>query len=84
MNIQQPPRAGINLDRMLYLVVSDHKDGPVIWEVSLSDMDLATVAKDIKSGQYRDVLAVLEINPVERICREVTRDFQSLIDRNPD
>jgi hypothetical protein len=65
----------MNLDRMMYLVISDHKDGPIIWEIQLHRMDRATVARDLRHGQYEDVLAVLEINPVEGICREVTNEF---------
>jgi hypothetical protein len=68
----------MTLDRMLFLVVSDHESGPIIWEVELSQMDRATVAKDIRDGQYADVLHVIEFNPVEHICREVTREFEGL------
>lgn len=70
-------------DRMLYLVVSAHRDGPIIWEVQLDRMARKTVAEDIGHGQYDEVLAVIELNPVEQICREVTDDheFRTAIDR---
>lgn len=65
----------MNLDRMMYLVISDHKDGPIIWEVQLHRMDRLIVFGDIGHGQYGDVLHVLEINPVEGTCRDVSEDF---------
>lgn len=68
----------MTLDRMMYLVVSDHHDGPIIWEVQLVRMDRAIVTKDIRDGQYGDVLHVIEMNPVEHICREVTPEFEGL------
>jgi hypothetical protein len=76
----------LNLDRMLYLVISDHKDGPIIWEIQLHRMDLVQVTKDIMHGQYDgEVLAVIEMNPEEGICREVTSDFETLLpDRDAD
>ena len=38
------------------------------------------VAKDIGDCQYTDVLAVIEFNPKEFTCREVTHDYQAIID----
>lgn len=73
----------MTLDRMMYLVISD-LDGPIILEVELHRMSFSEVMKDIREGQYRDVLAVLEINPVEGICKEVTHEFREVIDRRPD
>jgi hypothetical protein len=70
----------VTLDRMLYLVISDHRDGPIIYEVEVSRMSMATVCKDIRDGQYDKVLHVIEFNPVERICRDATHEFRSVID----
>jgi hypothetical protein len=73
----------VKLDLMLYLVISQlsSSDGPIILEIELSRMGLADVLRDIRDGQYSTVLAVLELNPVEGICREVTYDFKDVIDR---
>ena len=74
----------MTLDRMFYLVVSDHaKAGPLIFEVELSRMDRASVLTDISHGQYGAVLHILEFNPVEHICQEVTydREFREAVDR---
>jgi len=65
---------------MIYLVVSDHPTGPLIHETSLADTDRKTVAKDIADDQYGEIISVLELNPVEGICREVTDEFQKAID----
>ena len=67
------------IDRMIYLVVSDHPTGPLIHETSLADTDRKTVAKDIADDQFGPVISVLEINPAEKICREVTDEFQQAI-----
>jgi len=70
----------LKLDREFTLVICDHKDGPYIPEVS--DLDrtrAAMVVKDIADCQYTDVLAVIEFNPVERTCREVTHEYAETI-----
>jgi len=70
----------VKLDRDRYLVISD-LDGPVILEVDDIDrMDVVSVTKDILTGQYGDVIAVIQWNPNENICRDVTHDFQAAID----
>ncbi|MET3995001.1 hypothetical protein ABID65_006667 [Bradyrhizobium sp. S3.9.2] len=70
----------MKLDRMLYLVISDHcghhHRGPIIYEIEPDNMDRSSVAEDISHGQYGRVLHVIELNPAEGICREVTNDFQ--------
>jgi hypothetical protein len=73
-------------DRMLYLVVVEHPTGLLIPETSISDMDRNTVEKDIADGQYDlgDVVAVIELNPTEGICRECTDEFRQSIDRSTD
>jgi hypothetical protein len=74
----------MTLDRMLYIVISAHKDGPYVSETDVSRMDLVNVTKDIVAGQYGTVLHVLEINPVEHICNEVTHDFREIIEKPAD
>jgi hypothetical protein len=67
----------INLDHMSYLVIRDHRDGALLPERMLADTDRATTIKDIASGQFGEVLEVVEWNPVERICRVVTADVMA-------
>lgn len=71
----------INLDRMIYLVISDYNDGdgPFVREAELSRTDFVTVCKGIRDGQYENLVAVIELNPVEHTCREVTSDIETLI-----
>lgn len=70
----------MTLDQTMYLVINEHKDGPIIWEIQLARMGLSTVAKDLRDGQYQSpVLAVIEINPSLHICRDVTHEFDPLL-----
>ena len=38
-------------------------------------MDRATTLRHITEGQFEGLTQVIEINPVECICRDVTEDF---------
>ena len=62
-------------DRMIYLVTTYSKDGNYLVERRLSDLDRKTTIKDIASGEIEDLVQVLECNPVEGICRDVTTDI---------
>ncbi len=62
-------------DRMIYLVTAASKDGDYLVERHTSDLDRATTIKDIASGEIEDLVQVLECNPVEGICRDVTTDI---------
>jgi hypothetical protein len=67
------PRKNIIEDHMVYFVLC----GPGTWlpERKLSDMDRATTVRDIATGQFEGVVQVLECNPVEGICNDVTADM---------
>ena len=81
---------GMTLDRMLYLVISDHVSprwsGPLVYEVELERMTRARVIEDLRHGQYGDAAVILELNPSEYICREVTDEpeFREALSREPD
>lgn len=62
-------------DQMIYLVIGTDKDDAYLPERKLSDLDRATVIKDIADGQYEGLIQVIECNPVEGICRDVTEDI---------
>jgi len=71
----------LRLDRDFVIVICDHKDGPFIPEVQdLGRACAAMVAKDIADCQYTDVLAVIEFNPKEFTAREVTHDYEAIIE----
>jgi hypothetical protein len=69
---------------MFYLVVSSHHEGPIVWEIQLHRMDRGTVTEDLINKQYDEVLAVIEFNPVERLCRDCTDEFREIVDRPAD
>lgn len=62
-------------DRMIYVVVSARSDGAILPERNVCDLDRATTIKDIADGQFGEVDQVLELNPVEGTCRDVTGDI---------
>jgi len=64
-------------DRMIYFVLCDFgpKLGKAYVERDPADMDRATTIKDIQSGQFAEIVQILECNPVEHICSDVTEDF---------
>lgn len=62
-------------DQMIYLLVAADKGGAYLPERKLSDLDRATTVKDIAAGQYEDLIQVIELNPVEGTCRDVTEDI---------
>ncbi len=59
-------------DQMAYIIVCAHKDGAYLPERNVSDLDRKTLVKDIAEGQHTDMIQVLEINPVEKLCSDVT------------
>jgi len=62
-------------DRMSYLVTVAHPRGDYLSERALSDLDRTTTVKDIADGQFTNVLQVIEFNPAEGICHDVTEDI---------
>lgn len=62
-------------DHMAYIVLVAHQSGEYLPERNLSDLDRATTVKDIAAGQYEDLTQVIECNPAEGICRDVTEDI---------
>ena len=77
-----------NPDRMLHLVQCRYRDGLFWAEREAAHIDRSTTIDHIRSGNLSDVVTVLECNPVEGTCRDVTDDIlvaveQSRIERNP-
>lgn len=71
-------------DRMIYLVLCSHKDGAFLPERAAADLDRATTVKDIADGQFDNVIQVLECNPVEGTCRDVTDEILAAAGRSED
>jgi hypothetical protein len=62
-------------DHMIYLVTVAHPGGAYMPERDVADLDRKTTVQDIATGQFEDVLQVIECNPVEKICHDVTEDI---------
>ena len=62
-------------DHMAYIVLVAHRSGEYLPEQNVSSLDRATVVKDVADGQYEDLIQVIELNPVEGTCRDVTEDI---------
>jgi hypothetical protein len=62
-------------DQMTYIVICASESGPYVRERDVSDMGRKTTVADIASGQIEDVVQVLECNPVEHLCSDVTKDI---------
>lgn len=68
-------------DVMIYMVLADFGRGGTAWvERSVNDADRKTTIADIASGQWGDVVKILECNPVENICNDVTEELLAAAD----
>jgi hypothetical protein len=60
-------------ERMLYFVMADYGDaGHAFVETDIARNSLRQVIVDIATGEIRRPVQILECNPVERICNDVT------------
>lgn len=65
----------INNDRQIFFVLCDFGRHGLEWVVrDPANMSRRETIIDIQSGELRDVIQVLECNPVEGICHDVTED----------
>jgi len=62
-------------DQMTYIAVCNSKTGNYVRERDVADTDRRTTVADIASGEIEDVVQILELNPVEGTCRDVTEDI---------
>lgn len=62
-------------DRMVYVVIVAHKSGDFLPEQNVSEMDRKTVVQKIAECHFEELVQVLECNPVEHICDDVTKDL---------
>ncbi len=64
------------INQTLYFIESDFgRHGRAFIEIDRDRNSRQSVIDDIVSGCYRDVLTVLEVNPVEGRCRDVTEEI---------
>lgn len=71
----------LKFNRPIYLVVVNYpgEDSLYITETALDDTDIVTVCKDLRDKQFDRPCAVIEIDLINRTCREATHDFKDLI-----
>jgi hypothetical protein len=64
----------LNLDVSLFSVICELGNCLYVPETDLQDMRLHQIIDDINTGQIENVRAVLEFNPAEGWCNDVTAD----------
>ncbi|MCK7613624.1 hypothetical protein [Roseibium sediminicola] len=64
----------LNLDRSFYSVISDLGKCLYTPEMELDEMSLPQIIRDLRAGQLENVRAILEFNPAEGWCNDVTGD----------
>lgn len=65
----------MNNDRMIYFVCCAFHTGPAWAERPPHGMSRRETIIDIQSGELPDVIQVIECNPCEGICHDVTEDM---------
>ncbi len=63
-----------NLDASFFSVVCELRGALFVPETDLQDMTLKRIVEDVRSGQFENVRAVMEFNPAEGWCNDVTED----------
>jgi hypothetical protein len=69
------------LDRDIYLVLEDFRDGAAWVETDEGETDISTVIGDLLTGQYDQPLRVVVFNAAERCSRDATKDIAEEFDR---
>jgi hypothetical protein len=65
-----------SIDQTLYFIECDFgKLGRSFVEIDRDRNTRASVIEDIAAGEHRDVVTVLQLNPVEGHCRDVTTEI---------
>ena len=66
-----------NLDTSIFSVICELDKCLYTPEFELADMRKQILVNDIRNGQYEQVKAVLEFNPAEGWCNDITEDVLS-------
>ncbi|MBO6893864.1 MAG: hypothetical protein JJ866_18135 [Roseibium sp.] len=69
----------LNLDVSLFSVVCELGNCLYVPETDLDDMQLDQIIDDIGKGQLENVRAVLEFNPAEGWCNDITADVLAAV-----
>lgn len=64
------------INQTLYFIECDFgRNGRAFVEIDRDRNSRSAIIEDIGAGEYRDVLTVLEANPVSGACRDVTDEI---------
>lgn len=69
--------ATINPDIMIYFVLCRYRAGLAWAERDPANMSRRDTIADIMTGDLENVVTILECNPVEHVCSDVTEDILS-------
>lgn len=67
----------INPDTMIYFCLVRYKSGLQWAERDPANMSRRDTIADIMTGDLKNVVTILECNPVEHLCSDVTEDILS-------
>ena len=65
---------GLNYDTSFFSIICELNGAFYTPEFDLADMRMPQVIQDLRSGQFENVHAILEFNPAEGWCNDVTSD----------
>ncbi|MEM9630440.1 MAG: hypothetical protein AAGA50_03890 [Pseudomonadota bacterium] len=65
---------GLSFDTSFFSVICELNGALYTPEIDLSGMRTSRIIEDLKSGQFENVRAILEFNPAEGWCNNVTED----------
>ncbi|WP_299817603.1 hypothetical protein [uncultured Roseibium sp.] len=65
----------LNLDMSFFWVICELEGSLYLPEADLEGMSLRRIIGDIRSGQIENIQAILETNPAEGWCNDITTDI---------
>jgi hypothetical protein len=70
----------MNLDKQFVLIINDYgPHGVAFAETGLADATFERACEDLHSGQFSNPRAVIEFNPVEGRCRDITEEVMEVV-----
>ena len=68
----------LNLDTSFFSVVCELDGALYTPERDVAEMRLSRIIEDLRTGQFENVHAILEFNPAEGWCNDVTNDVMGV------
>ncbi|MES0880532.1 hypothetical protein [Roseibium sp. SCP14] len=66
---------GLNFDTSFFSIVCELNGTLFTPEFDLSDMRVSQIIEDLRSGQFENIHAILEFNPAEGWCHNITEEI---------